>query len=556
MMPTSHTVDRPCRARHTRVTTLAARTALLVLAALPVCGQTASTQPTAGAAAAPGERNGVPRGTFGESIDVRVIDVEVVVTDADGNRVTGLTRDDFRLLVNGRETPLAFFDEVWDGHYKSEQSGGEAGAETPGGGEEPVSAPAPATYYLVILDDYFTRPAQRNRVLGEVKDQLHLLQPQDRFAAVAYDGRRLTVLSDWTGSLADMDAALDAAKKRGGWRAFQEQVSARDNPQRLARVVSEQLERTYAAVAAALRTFSEAPGRRVALLVAGGWPYELRNPDNDLTLARSRLFDTRTPLRSLGDLANAAGYTLYPVDAPGARLVPGASAEYGERTVEERFGDDLAQNNEETSLLRLAEATGGRALLDESRLSALERVVEDTRSYYWLGFEYRRQGDGGRRGIQVEVTRPGLTVRSRRSFLDVSPLVEGALTAERALLLGTDDEPTLTVELGEAKRAGAGKVQQPFAVRIPFDEVTVGRGPKGPRLRLELRVAVEDGKGGRSDLTTLPLKLDLPPGMLERGFAWYDAAVKLRRRKHVLVFTLTDQATGTTLVARHEVDPR
>jgi hypothetical protein len=69
-------------------------------------------------------------------------------------------------------------------------------------------------------------------------------------------------------------------------------------------------------------------------------------------------------------------------------------------------------------------------------------------------------------------------------------------------------------------------------------------------------VAVEDGKGGRSDLTTLPLKLDLPPGMLERGFAWYDAAVKLRRRKHVLVFTLTDQATGTTLVARHEVDPR
>jgi len=28
------------------------------------------------------------------------------------------------------------------------------------------------------------------------------------------------------------------------------------------------------------------------------------------------------------------------------------------------------------------------------------------------------------------------------------------------------------------------------------------------------------------------------------------------RQRHVLVFTLTDQATGLTLVARHEVDPR
>jgi hypothetical protein len=112
------------------------------------------------------------------------------------------------------------------------------------------------------------------------------------------------------------------------------------------------------------------------------------------------------------------------------------------------------------------------------------------------------------------------------------------------------------VELGEPQRAGMGKVQQPFAVRIPFDQVTVGRGPRGPRVNLELRIAVEDGKGARSDLSTLPLHLDLAPDMLARGFAYYDAAVQIRRRRHVLVFTLTDQATGLTLVARHEVDPR
>jgi len=540
----------------------------VLLAVLLAVAPAAAQEPADAPADAPvhatdGARDGTPRGTFGETVDVRVIDVEVVVTDDEGRRVTGLGRDDFRLLVNGRETPVAFFDEVWEGRYREPAvaqgaAGAQAAAAASGETGETAAVRAPQTRYLLILDDYFTRPAQRNQVLRKLREELHLLAPQDRFAAIAYDGRRLTVLCDWTDSLAEMDVALDAAMERGGWAAYREQVSARDNPERLARVIVDQVERTYSAVAAALRTFADAPGRRVALLVAGGWPYDPAYADAELDLAvgRSRLFDTRRPLQRLADLANAAGYTLYPIDAPGAEGGAGPSAEFGDRDLGERFGEALRENNREVTLQLLADETGGEAQLDGRRLSALARAVEDTRSYYWLGFEYRRQGDGERRQIRVEVTRPGLKVRARGSFLDVSPIIEGALTAERALLLDSDDEPTLQVELGEPQRAGRGKVQQPFAVRIPFDQVTVGRGPRGPRVNLELRVAVEDGKGGRSDLTTLPLHLDLAPGMVERGFAYYDAAVKIRRQRHVLVFTLTDQATGLTLVARHEVDPR
>ena len=43
--------------------------------------------------------------TFGETIDVRVVNVEAVVTDRGGTRVFGLTPDDFLLLVDG--DPLA-----------------------------------------------------------------------------------------------------------------------------------------------------------------------------------------------------------------------------------------------------------------------------------------------------------------------------------------------------------------------------------------------------------------------------------------------------------------
>src|SRR5688572_6141379 len=40
---------------------------------------------------------------FGEVIDVRVVNVEVVVTDREGKRVTGLQPGDFRLRVDGEE---------------------------------------------------------------------------------------------------------------------------------------------------------------------------------------------------------------------------------------------------------------------------------------------------------------------------------------------------------------------------------------------------------------------------------------------------------------------
>ena len=49
---------------------------------------------------------------FGEEIDVRVVNVEAVVTDRDGKRVTGLRPEDFRLRVDGKELPVEYFSEV------------------------------------------------------------------------------------------------------------------------------------------------------------------------------------------------------------------------------------------------------------------------------------------------------------------------------------------------------------------------------------------------------------------------------------------------------------
>ncbi|MFL6236820.1 MAG: hypothetical protein ACJ76N_27060, partial [Thermoanaerobaculia bacterium] len=68
---------------------------LAVLALLAVIGPATAQQKPSGQPQA-------PQSVFGEQIEVRVVNVEAVVTDRQGNRVTGLKPGDFRLEVDGR----------------------------------------------------------------------------------------------------------------------------------------------------------------------------------------------------------------------------------------------------------------------------------------------------------------------------------------------------------------------------------------------------------------------------------------------------------------------
>src|SRR5712692_243528 len=78
-----------------------------------------------GAPAAP-QRAAPP--TFFESIDVEVVNVDVVVTDRQGQAATGLGRDDFSVFEDGKAVPITNF-------YAAEES--------EGGGPPAVDSPRP-----------------------------------------------------------------------------------------------------------------------------------------------------------------------------------------------------------------------------------------------------------------------------------------------------------------------------------------------------------------------------------------------------------------------------
>src|SRR5688572_7918760 len=121
---------------------------------------------------------------FGEVLDVRVVNVEVVVTDKDGERVRGLGAKDFRLKVDGQEVPIDFFSEILGGAVVARERADDTK-------EVPALAPGQpvGTSYLVFIDDFFSIARDRDRVLERLEEQAKAMQPEDRMAVVAFDGQ-------------------------------------------------------------------------------------------------------------------------------------------------------------------------------------------------------------------------------------------------------------------------------------------------------------------------------------------------------------------------------
>jgi len=53
-------------------------------------------------------------GTYVETVDVTVVNLDVYVTDKKGVPITGLTRDDFEIFENGRPVAISNFFAVED----------------------------------------------------------------------------------------------------------------------------------------------------------------------------------------------------------------------------------------------------------------------------------------------------------------------------------------------------------------------------------------------------------------------------------------------------------
>ncbi|HUP23262.1 MAG TPA: VWA domain-containing protein [Thermoanaerobaculia bacterium] len=488
---------------------------------------------------------------FGEFLDVRVVNLEVVVTDRSGGRVHGLTADDFVLVVDGQEVAIEYFSEIRGGMA---QSGGHI--ESPPGVEP---GEAIGTNFLVYVDDNHTRKVDRDPIVRALIDQVDELGPRDRMAVLVHQGTRLQMLSSWSSSPKDLAAALgqllDGQRFGGSTRSplqVARTLGLRPRTSRLVDVTADapgggsaedallvemaetlpeasflealggaplrlDLELAVASAVSALRGFAQPEGRKVMLLVAGQWP---------LGAFRSGTagIDIVTDLdlvRPLVETANLLAYTVYPI------------------------GDQASTNLwRNTSSSRIASDTGGQMLYRRAEL--LRGAVADTRSYYFLGFVPELVADDARHRIQVEVRRSGLRTRTRDSYVDLSRSAELSMMAQSALLFGEElPAGPVQVRFGQAERKGLRKMMVPIEVLVPLDELTFVRQRDTDHARFEIRLAVIDESGSQADIPILPVELEgtYRPGEVYR----YTTMLRMRRRPHDMAVSVHDVYGARTL---------
>lgn len=516
---------------------------------------------------------------FGDIIDVRVVNLEVVVT-RNGERVSGLQPEDFELTIDGEDVPIEYFTEVLGG--TAVQSGTESQA-----GTLPALAPgAPvSTSYLVFIDEFFMLPSMRNMVLKGMIEQLPMLDPEDRMAVVAFNGKKLEMLSSWSQSIPELTRVFEDALERPAYglqrraeeRSFESGREFRErrllqsvaNPtyrldieeEQEAQRIAGQVKRAVMSATSALRGFANPPGRKVMVLFSGGWPY---NPaqwvvgDFTRSIQETGIPQGEQLYGPLIETANRLSYTIYPVEAPYLRF-PGGSAEVSsvERSTQANTLFNAREQESRAALNVIAGDTGGRAIFGGGRSSALENAVTDTRTYYWIGFTPDWKGDDEEHDIRLKARDRKLKVRSRESFSDLSRSTEVTMMVESTLLLG--DAPTglpLYAQVGPGVKAKRGKVQVPLTVVIPIHELTFLPNENEYLAEIEMRIAVEDERGGLNEIPVIPMRVSLTEPPKEGDLRRVDTGVLMRKRKHTMVVSLYDVASGKILTAKLDVDPK
>ena len=525
-----------------------------------------------------------PESSFGEQIDVRVVNVEVVVTDKQGNRVTGLGPGDFRLRVDGKEVPIQYFTEVRGGQAIAPEEAGSG--QSAGVAGLPALAPGTpvGTSYLVFIDDYFPIAPRRDEVLRSLMDSLGHLGPEDRMAVVAFDGRKIDMLSNWSDSdrvlsrgfqqalgrpaygfqrLAELRAyeasrrivvgTLGTTDSRAG---FANRIDLEE--QSYMELIANQVQRSVMAAVSTMRGFAAPPGRKVMILLSGGWPfspadYVVNNPNRPI-LNRD-VPGGEILMAPLVDTANLLGYTLYPVDVPG---VESTGPDASEGAARDNGLLNLREQEVHAALEYAAKETGGKALINGLRDEALQTAESDTRSYYWLGFSPDRQRNDKRHDIRVDVLRDGLRVRSRDNFYDLARNTEVTMMVESALLFGNPPGAvSMPMQVGKPVAKGRREIEVPLSLAIPLSSMTIVPLEGKHVAELELRISVLDEKGNRSAVPVIPIRLtaDRPPAESPGQYVRYDTTLKMRKIRQHLIAAIYDPLSGKITTAEADVVP-
>ena len=358
--------------------------------------------------------------TFFDSVDVHVVNVDVVVLDRDREPVRGLGREDFELFEDGEPVEITNFYGV-DGARPSAEAG--APAEPDASGRPlPAAASGQELHLAIFVDGMTIEPINRRRVFDALREFLTTAELRPASLVLASFDGELEVTAVPRFDPADVDAHLErlaAAAPRGvssemDRRLILGELTRAVEPSEIEWVleaIDSYAEQRYAETQAstrALESLVEAlaalPGRKGLVYVSGGltrnpgealyYAWERRFPEQSGVAGaaisqRARQRDTSAELLRLIGHANANRVTFYTIAARGLTVLSQGTVDAAVEGFagQQSFLDSVWVSNLQHPLQTMAEDTGGRAIINANRIMPdLLKVASDFENYYSLGY--------------------------------------------------------------------------------------------------------------------------------------------------------------------------
>jgi VWFA-related protein len=317
----------------------------------------------------------------------RLVVLDMVVTDAKGNVIKDLKRDEFHVTEANEPQTILNFEEA-GAHTVSPSLNINSTAEL-----DRLAPRAPVN--IILLDEFNTRFEDMAFARYSLKKFLEK-QPgklDTPTMLIAVDLQHFTVLRDYTQNKDEIVSALNHHFAQYPWQAHQGGWIAE----------------RYTTAFITLRRVAEAvvghPGHKNMIWIGRGFP-----PYNFVNAPLDTENRVNNAVQDCVNVLRDARVTLYTIDPAGLTVDP---AKYGSAAA---FNDPFGGNYQ---FSKLATATGGRTLYGRNDVDAeIGTAIRDGSSFYTLTYRPSNASPDPQkfRKIKVTLDRPGLTVTTREGY--------------------------------------------------------------------------------------------------------------------------------------------
>ena len=485
-----------------------------------------------------------------ENIDVRVINVDVVVTDKKGNSVRGLSKDDFELYENGTPKPISNFYEV-EGKVATQV----AIAPPPPGATAASPAPPPARVEIAehmrrriifYIDNLSLAPFNRNRVFTQMKEfATNAMRPGDE-AMIATFNRSMKIRTTFTRDPKQIAQTLDAiagesalglanrSEKRdveGRIRDAQGYDEALASARTYASSVEHDLRQSVDSINGLMTTLAGVEGKKVLVLTTEGFQIQ---PGREMFymldetakekgwsgggsgLLEGMSFDGSSYIQSVARTANANGITLYTLHAGGLAAANEGSTAENSKAVSYTVSQAGVTNSTE-SLQLLAEMTGGLAVVNTNNYTqAFKNIERDLNSYYSLGYRGGTERVDRQRTLEVRVRDRKLRVRNRQTFVEKSTFAEmNDRVIANLLYRSKANDLKIAVKINTPVAADE-MFRVPIEVQVPMDSLTLLPQGEAYLGGFTVYVGVANKDGDMSDVSHRTATIRVPLNEMAR----------------------------------------